>query len=283
MSRALTTLLYHVCCLMNTPYKINRNDYDNIYFSSDFHYNHQKDFLWKPRGFNSFEEHDKFLENEVSKLTKNDLLIFLGDFSLNSSFDNSYKFLNSIDSRVFYVLGNHESFHSKYYKQSLNEYYHNIFDISLSGGLSSHHTSLHAANSVSDYNFQIFPFSVNKSTNKGFPGLRKKIKNVQENDIVYWGEEGYFKIGNDFLFCRHMAPRIWDKIKHSNYVAICGHSHGHLYPANVDCTTQGKILDCGVDNTLKYNGSAFFKLEEIQKIMNSKTIVIEDHHGCEHV
>jgi hypothetical protein len=109
------------------------------------------------------------------------------------------------------------------------------------------------------------------------------LKDVQENDIVYWGEEGYFKIGNTFLFCRHMAPRIWDKVKHSNYVAICGHSHGHLFPANPECKNQGKILDVGVDNAIKYNGTAFFKIEEIETIMHSKTIVIEDHHGCEHV
>lgn len=282
MSRELTTLLYPVCCIMNTPYKINRNDYDNIYFSSDFHYNHQKDFLWKPRGFNSFEEHDKFLENEVSKLTKNDLLIFLGDFSLNSPAEQTSKLLHKINARLFYIFGNHEAYHSKYYKDSLRTYSKSVFDYSMRDA-GYDHGSLDGINFVSDYPFQIFPFSVNKTTNSGFPGLRKKIKDVQENDIVYWGEEGYFKIGNDFFFCRHMAPRIWDKIKHSNYVAICGHSHGHLYPANVECTTQGKILDCGVDNALKYNGSAFFKLEEIQKIMNSKTIVIEDHHGCEHV
>ena len=59
---------------MNKPFKIKISDYDNIYFGSDFHYNHQRDFLFKPRGFSSYQEHDAFIENECGKLTKNDLL-----------------------------------------------------------------------------------------------------------------------------------------------------------------------------------------------------------------
>ena len=30
-----------------------------IYFTSDTHFCHDKEFLYKPRGFSSIEEHDK--------------------------------------------------------------------------------------------------------------------------------------------------------------------------------------------------------------------------------
>ena len=31
---------------------------NNIWFTSDLHFCHDKEFLYKPRGFNSIEEHD---------------------------------------------------------------------------------------------------------------------------------------------------------------------------------------------------------------------------------
>jgi hypothetical protein len=80
-----------------------------------------------------------------------------------------------------------------------------------------------------------------------------------------------------------MAPLIWDKMKYDNYVAVCGHSHGNLDIAKPNHYKSGKILDVGVDNALKHNGSAFFSVEEVVEIMSKKNIKIYDHHGDEHV
>jgi hypothetical protein len=272
---------------MNKPYKIHRNDYDNIYLSSDFHYNHTKDFLWKPRGFTSFQEHDKFIENQCESLSSNDLLIFLGDYSLNTTDEQTSALLHKKKAIIFFINGNHEAVHSRMYKNSLTNFFKGWVNVdAMNSGVSQDHASLHGANFNSDYPIQLLPFSVNKTTNVGFPGIQKKQSRNDDrvcDHIVYFGEEGYFQIGNSFFFCRHMAPLIWDKMKYDNYFAITGHSHSNLKIANPEHLDGGKILDVGVDNALKYNGSAFFRLEDVVSIMGTKKAQFFDHHGEEHV
>jgi predicted phosphodiesterase len=246
---------------MIRPSRLNRNDYDNIYIASDFHYNHQRDFVWKPRGFKSYQEHDRFIENECDKLTNNDLLIYLGDFSLNSTPEQSLALMNRIHAQVFYVFGNHESYHSKVYADAVNQY--NVG--------ADKHTRVN-----------IFPLSVMHGTTHNFVGVSYKVNDDLIRCTTYFGEEGYFQIGNMFYFCRHMAPLIWDKMKYENYVCLCGHSHGNSKELNVD-NKAGKILDVGMDNAMKYNGSAFFKIEEVDAIMKTKTVKIYDHHGDDNI
>lgn len=243
---------------MNKPIKLNKNDYNEIYFASDFHYNHQRDFIWTPRGFNTYQEHDKFLEDQCKSLTEKDLLIYLGDYSLNTTDEQTSNLLHKTKAQIFYVFGNHEGYHSRFYRNSLEKFW---------GGKP---------------NFQIFPFSVDKTTNVGQPGIPFP-KGKYCNEITYFGEEAYFQIGNNFYFCRHMAPIIWDKMKYVNYVALCGHSHGNLIAAQHNITNQGKILDVGVDTAIKVNGSAFLTINEVDNILNKKKIVIHDHHGDDHV
>ena len=268
---------------MNNISRINRKDYDNIYFASDFHYNHQRDFLWKPRGFKSYQEHDRFLEEQCRTLTVNDLLIYLGDYSLNTTDEQTSKLLHMTPARMFYIFGNHEGYHSRFYKNALHKFFKGYINQEhKKNGGSDDHASLHGANFVSDFPFQIFPFSVDKTSGEGFAGIQRKLgKWDAGNDIIYFGEEGYFKIGNNHYFCRHMAPLIWDKMKHDNFFSLCGHSHGNCPKLNID-SQEGKILDVGVDNAMKHNGTAFFKIEEIDNIMSKKAIKIFDHHGDEH-
>lgn len=243
---------------MNKPLTLNRNAFNRIVFASDFHYNHNRDFLWGKRNFLGIHEHDRFIENECSKLTSNDLLIYLGDFSLNSTPENTMNLFKKINCNLFYVFGNHESQPSKIYNTAFYSYQKTI-------GVDFHDSKL-------------FPFSVNKTTLEGKPGPF-----YSSNEITFFGEECYLSIGNTFLFCRHMAPLIWDKMKHHNFVAICGHSHGNCSALNVGTTDYNKILDVGVENAMSYNGSVFFSLEEIISIMEKKNINIPDHHGDEHV
>lgn len=270
---------------MNKPFKIKLSDYENIYFASDFHYNHQRDFLWEPRGFKSYQEHDRFIENELRTLTKGDLLIYLGDYSLNTTDEQTSNLLHKTKARMFYVMGNHEGYHSRFYRESLHSYYKKMVNYQhVKNGEALDHASLHGENFVSEFPFQIFPFSVDKTTKEGFPGASRKLfKEDSRNDIVYFGEEGYFQVGNNFYFCRHMAPLIWDKMKYENYFSICGHSHGNLKMARHDVFDEGKILDVGVDNAIEYNGRAFFKIQDVDSIMKKKKVKIYDHHGDEHI
>jgi hypothetical protein len=268
---------------MNKPFKIKSNDYDNIYFGSDFHFNHQREFVWKPRGFQTYQEHDKFIEEQCESLTENDLLIYLGDYSLNTTDEQTSALLHKTKAKMLYVYGNHEGYHTRFYKNSLDNFYKKFINLNaVTSGLSEDHASLHGMNFISALPFQIFPFSVDKTTKEGFAGMNPRIRDRADNTITYLGEEGYFQIGNMFYFCRHMAPLIWDKMKYDNYVCLCGHSHSNSKQLNID-NQEGKILDIGMDNAMIYNGSAFLKIEEVDAIMKTKSIKIYDHHGDDNV
>lgn len=243
---------------MNKPLAINRNDYANIYFASDFHYNHKRDFVWKPRGFDTYQEHDLFIEQQCDTLTKDDLLIYLGDYSLNTTDEQTSNLLHRTKAQMFYIFGNHEGYHSRFYRRALDNFATNELGLPIA-------------------NFQIFPFHVDKTTGKGGTGIKGG------NNITYFGEEGYFRIGNTHYFCRHMAPLIWDKMKYDNFVSLCGHSHGNLQLANHTTKDQGKILDVGMDNAIKFNGTAFFRIEDINRIMATKHTKIYDHHGDDNI
>lgn len=258
---------------MNKPFKINRNDYMNIYWASDFHYNHQPEFIWKPRGFTSYKAHDQFIETEIDKLTHDDLLIYLGDFSLNTTDEATSKLLHRIKAQMFYVFGNHEGYHSRFYRNSLEEFLKKATRINSWG------EDTRLFEDYSDESFQIFPFNVDKTTKAGMPGKAKKVQNKHVNAITYFGEDATFHIGNTLAYVRHMAPLIWDKMKYDNYVAVCGHSHGNLPMGTPFTTNEGRILDISMDNAIKYNGSAFFKQEELVQIMSYKKGKTYDHHG----
>ena len=45
------------------------------------------------------------------------------------------------------------------------------------------------------------------------------------------GNESYLLIDGQIINIRHMAPAIWDKMKHDAW-SICGHSHSSFSPAN---------------------------------------------------
>lgn len=82
----------------------------NVYFASDFHFRHGKDFIYKARGFDTIEEHDEFILKNLRELNQDDVLFYLGDFSLNSSKEDTLRLLNSIYCETYYILGNHENY-----------------------------------------------------------------------------------------------------------------------------------------------------------------------------
>jgi hypothetical protein len=239
---------------MNKPFNISKYQFSQVNFASDFHYNHDREFLWGARGFKSVVDHDAFIAQQCASLPHDSLLVYLGDFSLNSSFEKTMSLFKRINCTLFYVFGNHESIPYRIYNDSLKDF--------------ANHSSIDLCHS------QIFPFSVDKNNLQGRPGI-----DIRQNVINFFGEECYFSIQNYFFFCRHMAPFIFDKMKHENFVSVCGHSHGNCKQINPETTDFNKILDVGVENAMKQNGTAFFSLPEVISIMEKKTINIPDHHG----
>lgn len=79
------------------------------YFISDPHYGHDREFIYKERGFLSIPEHDQKLLNNYSQLDIEDTLYILGDVSCGkNSLENSIEFLSQLKCKVYVIKGNHD-------------------------------------------------------------------------------------------------------------------------------------------------------------------------------
>lgn len=80
-----------------------------IYFTSDWHFNHDKDFIWKKRGYNSVEEMNDDLINKIcSTLDEGDELWVLGDLVMGD-IDKAAAVLSRIPYSVHFLVGNHDT------------------------------------------------------------------------------------------------------------------------------------------------------------------------------
>ena len=81
----------------------------NIYLTSDFHFGHNRDFLYQPRGFASIEEHDEVvIERFNSVVREEDEAIILGDLMLNDN-EHGMECLRRLHGRLHILRGNHDS------------------------------------------------------------------------------------------------------------------------------------------------------------------------------
>lgn len=239
--------------------KINRNDYNNVYILGDAHLDHDRPWIVDVRGFKNIFDHNKWILEQLYALGPRDLLINLGDFMLSSSVEKCKSILSTIRAKHYYAAnGNHESFVSKIYQESVKRQF--------------------GIKETDPLNFEVYPFSC-RTMGDFWTG---DIGDEKDANIVFLGESSTFQIGNMFLYCRHMAPLIWDKMKYENQVSLVAHSHGNLKTATVHYP-EPKQLDIGVDNAKKYNGTCFFKFEDICDIMKHKKVKTFDHHGNSNV
>lgn len=86
-----------------------------IYVTSDLHLGHQRDFVWKARGYNSVQEHDAGVIATLNEVVRpNDILLFLGDLCLNTTHQQLDAYLDSIKCQNIWMLwGNHNNPHEK--------------------------------------------------------------------------------------------------------------------------------------------------------------------------
>ena len=90
-------------------FKIN-TDINNIWFSSDHHFNHINILKYENRPFSSIEEHDSALIENWNKNVKNtDIVFYAGDIYLGNNKDYLRKILYSLNGKIYYVFGNHDT------------------------------------------------------------------------------------------------------------------------------------------------------------------------------
>ena len=81
-----------------------------IWFSSDLHAGHQRDFLYVPRGFSSIEEHDEAIIDNINEVVApEDTLYLLGDLMLGDNEEGARKLRQIQCKDIRVIRGNHDT------------------------------------------------------------------------------------------------------------------------------------------------------------------------------
>lgn len=82
---------------------------ENTFFTSDTHFCHNQDFMYKPRGYSSIEEHDeKLVERWNETIGLHDIVYHLGDFCLNDV-QKAISYIQRLQGTIYWLQGNHDT------------------------------------------------------------------------------------------------------------------------------------------------------------------------------
>lgn len=99
----------------------------NVFFTSDTHFGHDRDFVWGVRGFKNVDEMNKEIVKRWNSVVKEeDTVYLLGDVMLGNN-DESIKYLKQLNGLIYIALGNHDtSVRAKMYAEC-----HNVVDVQM--------------------------------------------------------------------------------------------------------------------------------------------------------
>lgn len=84
-------------------------DKEKIWFTSDLHFCHDREFLYKPRGFNNVEEmNNAIVERWNNVVETNDFVFVLGDLMLCDN-EKAVELIKTLNGKLVVVLGNHDT------------------------------------------------------------------------------------------------------------------------------------------------------------------------------
>lgn len=80
-----------------------------IYFTSDTHFGHDKEFMYLPRNFGSIEAHDLGVIQRWNEIVKSeDEVYHLGDIMLGDN-EHGLKCLKQLNGKIHIIRGNHDT------------------------------------------------------------------------------------------------------------------------------------------------------------------------------
>ena len=80
-----------------------------IYFTSDLHFCHDREFIYKPRGFNTvWEMNNTIMKNWNNLIKYGDTVYILGDLMLNDN-EEGIELLKNLNGKKYIILGNHDT------------------------------------------------------------------------------------------------------------------------------------------------------------------------------
>ena len=81
----------------------------NVWITSDTHFGHDKDFIWKKRGYCSIQEHDEDLIKKWNEHIKPDDIVYhLGDVIMGEA-EHGLECLKKLNGEIHILRGNHDT------------------------------------------------------------------------------------------------------------------------------------------------------------------------------
>lgn len=82
----------------------------NIWFTSDLHFNHDKEFIWRNRGFSNVQEmNNTLIQNMKQTVQPDDDFYILGDLFVGGNGKVDADLLKQIPGKVHIIAGNHDT------------------------------------------------------------------------------------------------------------------------------------------------------------------------------
>lgn len=80
-----------------------------VWFTSDMHFGHNQEFIWKARGFSSIEEHDEaIIRNWNETVSQEDKVYILGDLMLGNN-THGMDCIKQLNGEKYIIIGNHDT------------------------------------------------------------------------------------------------------------------------------------------------------------------------------
>lgn len=181
---------------------------ENLWFCSDMHFRHDRDFIWSRRGFANVNEQNNILVQRWNERCNMDSIVFhLGDFIFNdSSGEHFWEYVNNLKFNTLYLLtGNHNSGQRQAYFKCVE-------------------------NLLGSSEYEIYPLDVNKGS----------------KTVIFLPSYVDITVDNQCISLSHYALRNFVNNGKGAWM-ICGHSHANdegINPNNL----ERKVLDVGVEN-----------------------------------
>lgn len=233
---------------MITTIKINLNDWPNVFFTSDWHLGHNKDFLYGARGRSSRDDYVKWVLEKINEQAgPEDLIIHFGDMCLTSTMDEYISWLNAIRCRnIWSINGNHDNRFFELIRQ-----YDGRYTEEMNNGM------------------------VKIKDEKNL----KDLGSYAEATIISPSKVPNQKAKRIRVVMCHYTFQIWNHMQHGAW-HLCGHSHGNFQETS-PTWLSGKRLDCGVENALSWSDGSrvMFSFDDVNQIMSQKNVQVLDHHN----
>lgn len=82
---------------------------NKIWFTSDWHFCHDREFIWGPRGFkNVYEMNEAIVKNYNEVVGPEDDVYMLGDAMLNDN-EAGLKYIKQLKGKIHIICGNHDT------------------------------------------------------------------------------------------------------------------------------------------------------------------------------